>query len=218
MKVYGLTGGIATGKSTVVAGLAKLGATVIDADLIARDVVEPGTPTLAKVVEAFGEEILTPDGALDRDTLGAIVFADADKRALLGRITHPAIGAEMMRRLTVCRTHGDPVVILDIPLLLDRPDETLTSSAFSWLDGVIVVTADPKTQRARLIKRDGLSPADADARIAAQRPVAEKAQAADYVIDNSGRIADTLAAADRLWDTLRTCADTGQHERPDLKE
>jgi len=202
MKVFGLTGGIATGKSTVAKKLAELGATIIDADLIAHEVVEPGTPTLAKVVEAFGADILLNDGSLNRDKLGSIVFGDAEKRTLLGRITHPAIGQEMMKQLNDCRQRGEKVVIMDIPLLLDKPGESMKDSPYNWLDGGIVVTADRDTQHYRLMQRDGVSSDEASERMAAQRPVAEKAEYATLVIDNSGSIADTTIRVEKLWAKL----------------
>ncbi len=199
MKVIGLTGGIATGVSTVAQMFRELGAVVIEADKIAREVVVPGTDPYRKIVETFGREILTADGTIDRRRLGQVIFADGAARRRLNVITHPAIRrriAEEVERLREPRP--DAVVILDVPLLLD----TTGPDSFD-MDGVIVVVADPKTQAARLIERDGLSREEVERRLASQRPAAEKAVEAEWVIQNSGSIDETRRQVAALWQRLK---------------
>jgi dephospho-CoA kinase len=181
----GLTGGIATGKSTVSAMFAHLGARVIDADLLAREVVAPGQRAHAEIVQAFGPEILQADGYLDRKRLGAIVFADTDKRKRLEQITHPAIRLRQQRILSVYEEEAfEGVVIWDAALLLE-------SSGAKDIDRVVVVVTDPATELTRLMARDALGEDEARRRMASQMPVADKAKLADYVIDNSGSRAET---------------------------
>jgi dephospho-CoA kinase len=181
----GLTGGIATGKSTVSAMFTHLGARVTDADQLARDVVAPGQPAHAAVVAAFGAEVLQPDGYLDRKRLGAIVFTDAAQRKRLEGITHPAIRTRWERILGVYEEEEFAgVVFWDAALLYE-------TGGARHMEKMVVVTADPATQLARLMARDGSTEAEARARIASQMPVAEKAKLADYVVDNSGARAET---------------------------
>src|SRR5712692_922803 len=176
----GLTGSIATGKSTVSRMFAHLGARVIDADLLAREVVMPGQAAHARIVEEFGPQVLQEDGSLDRKALGALVFADTAKRKRLEEITHPAIGARRQRILSVLDEEAfEGVVMWDAALLFE-------GGGAATMDRVVVVYADQETELRRLMERDGLSDADARARIASQMPVAEKAKLADHVIDNSG--------------------------------
>jgi dephospho-CoA kinase len=183
--LVGLTGSIATGKSTVSRMFAHLGARVIDADLLAREVVMPGQPAYAGIVEEFGPQVVQEDGSLDRKALGAVVFADASKRKRLEEITHPAIGARQQRILSVLDEEAfEGVVIWDAALLFE-------GGGVAKMDRVVVVYADPETERRRLMERDGLSDADARARIGSQMPVAEKAKLADHVIDNSGTREET---------------------------
>lgn len=183
----GLTGGIATGKSTVSAMFAHLGCRLIDADLLAREVVAPGQPAHAAIVAEFGREVLLPDGDLDRKRLGAVVFADAERRKRLEAITHPAIRQRQMRILSVLEEEEfEGVVIWDAALLIE-------SGGAAGMDRVIVVFADEATELRRLMARDGVSEADALARIRSQMPVVDKAKRAHYVIDNSGSRADTEA-------------------------
>ena len=199
MKVVGLTGGIASGVSLVASMFRELGAAVIEADRIARDVVAPGTPAYRKIIDVFGREVVLPDGSLDRRRLGALVFKDPSARRRLNTITHPEIRrriAEQVERTAA--EHPDAVILVDIPLLLD----TAGPDAFD-LDAVIVVQATPEQQISRLIARDGLTREEAESRLAAQRPIAEKATEADWVIDNSGSIEQTRAQVDSLWGTLR---------------
>lgn len=199
MKVIGLTGGIASGVTLVARMFRDLGARVIEADQVSREVTRPGTDTFRAIVAAFGPEVIGPDGTLDRRRLGGIVFADAAARARLNAITHPAIRRRIWEEIeTIRRTAPDAVVIVDIPLLLD----TAGPETFD-LDGVIVVTATPELQLSRMMSRDGLSRADAQRRLDAQRPVALKAADADWVIENTGTIEETQRQVRRIWDELR---------------
>jgi dephospho-CoA kinase len=183
--LVGLTGSIATGKSTVSRMFAHLGARVVDADLLAREVVMPGQPAYLKIVEEFGPGVVQEGGSLDRKALGAIVFADPARRKRLEEITHPAIGARQQRILSVLDEEAfEGVVIWDAALLYE-------SGGAATMDRVVVVSTDAETERQRLMERDGMSDADARARIASQMPVAEKAKLAHHVIDNSGPRAET---------------------------
>jgi dephospho-CoA kinase len=183
--LVGLTGSIATGKSTVSRMFAQLGARVIDADLLAREVVMPGQPAYLRIVEEFGRQVVQEDGTLDRKALGAIVFADLARRKRLEEITHPAIGARRQRILSVLDEEVfEGIVIWDVALLLE-------GGGASRMDRVVVVYADAETERRRLMERDGLSDAEARARIASQIPIAEKAKLAHHVIDNSGTREET---------------------------
>ncbi len=183
--LVGLTGSIATGKSTVSRMFAHLGARVIDADLLAREVVMPGQPAYARIVDEFGPQVVQEDGSLDRKALGALVFADATRRKRLEEITHPAIGARQQRILSVLDEEAfEGVVIWDAALLFE-------GGGTAKMDRVVVVYADPETESRRLMERDGLSAADARTRIASQMPIAEKAKLAHHVIDNSGAREET---------------------------
>jgi dephospho-CoA kinase len=183
--LVGLTGSISTGKSTVSAMFAHQGARVIDADLLSREVVMPGQPAYARILEEFGSHLVLEDGSLDRKALGAIVFADPARRKRLEEITHPAVGARQQRILSVLDEEGfEGIVLWDAALLFE-------TGGVSKMDKVVVVFADPDTESRRLMARDGLSEADAQARIASQMPIAEKAKRADYVIDNTGTREET---------------------------
>ena len=183
--LVGLTGSIATGKSTVSRMFAHLGARVIDADLLSREVAMPGQAAYARIVEEFGPQVVQEDGALDRKALGAIIFADPARRKRLEEITHPAIGARQQRILSVLDEEAfEGVVLWDAALLFE-------SGGVAKMDRVVVVFADPETEVRRLMERDGLHKADARARIASQMPIAEKAKLADHVIDNSGTREET---------------------------
>jgi dephospho-CoA kinase len=191
MKVLGLTGGIGSGKSMVASMFAQLGADVIDADRLARDVVEPGQPALQEIASTFGRDILLPDGRLDRGKLGRIIFADPVARGTLNAITHPRI-RERMDAEIAARQSGPGVLIVDIPLLFEneRTDRVET---------VIVVWVDTETQLRRLVERDELSEHDARQRIAAQMPLDEKRARADVVIDNSGSRENTRRQVDAIY-------------------
>jgi dephospho-CoA kinase len=185
--LVGLTGGIASGKSTVSRQLAELGCHVIDADVLAREVVAPGGPALAAIVEAFGREVLQADGSLDRARVAALVFADAAKRKRLEAITHPAIAGRRQAALDELTARGfDGIVVQDAALLIEV-------GGHASVDRLVVVYAEPAVQRERLMRRDGLDAAEAERRIASQMPLAEKAALAHYVIDNSDSPEETAA-------------------------
>ena len=196
----GLTGGIGSGKSAVSALFVAKGAVLVDADLNARAVVAKGTPGLAAVVAEFGEEVLTADGELDRPKLGAIVFADPDKLAKLNAIVHPLVGAESARQIAAAEASGAPVLIHDVPLLVEN-------NLQGMYDAVVVVAASPETQLDRLTRLRGMSAKDAQARIDAQAPLADKLAAATYVIENDGPIEALPAQVDRVWRALLTAAE-----------
>jgi dephospho-CoA kinase len=198
VKVFGLTGGIATGTSTVGKMFRELGAIVIDADQIAREVVAPGSETLKKIAGLFGPKVVAKDGTLDRKKLADIIFKDEASRRRLNALIHPLVRARLLQEIERLRDEQpDAIVIVDVPLLLD----TTGPDAYE-LDGVIVVSTDRATQLSRLRSRDRLSQEDAERRLAAQRPVAEKAEDADWVIDNSGTPEETHRQVDMLWEEL----------------
>ncbi|MFD3662441.1 dephospho-CoA kinase [Streptomyces sp. NPDC058659] len=193
MLKVGLTGGIGAGKSEVSRLLVSYGAVLIDADRIAREVVEPGTPGLAAIVEAFGDGVLTEGGALDRPKLGSIVFADADRLATLNAIVHPLVGgrsAELESRAAA----GD-VVVHDVPLLTENGLAPL-------YDLVVVVDASPETQLDRLVRLRGMAEAEAEARMAAQATRAQRLAIADLVIDNDGPLDALEPQVRKVWDEL----------------
>ncbi|MBB6172345.1 dephospho-CoA kinase [Nocardiopsis mwathae] len=189
----GLTGGIGSGKSEVSGRLAAHGALVIDADKLAREVVEPGTSGLAEIVAEFGEEVLTPEGALDRPRLGEIVFADADKLARLNAIVHPRVGERTAGLMA--QAAEDAIVVYDVPLLVENDLGGL-------YDLVVVVDAPEETRIERLIARRGMPEEQARARIKAQATREERLAAADVVVDNSGTVADLDRAVADLWGRL----------------
>lgn len=175
----GLTGGIASGKSTVAKLLVELGVAVVDADALAREVVAPGSDGLAEVVAAFGAHVLDESGQLDRKRLGAIVFTDANARARLNAITHPRIATLSAQRIAEHQTSATPYVVYEAALLVE-------GGLYRAMAALIVVTAGALEQQARIERRDGLTPQEAEARIAAQLPTAAKVAVADYVIENDG--------------------------------
>ncbi|SMF29240.1 dephospho-CoA kinase [Streptomyces sp. Amel2xC10] len=193
MLKVGLTGGIGAGKSEVSRLLVACGAVLIDADRIAREVVAPGTPGLAAVVEAFGEEVLAADGSLDRPRLGSIVFADPEKLAVLNGIVHPLVGARS--RELEDTAPEDAVVVHDVPLLTENGLAAL-------YDVVIVVDADPATQLDRLVRLRGMTEDDARARMAAQATREERRKIADIVIDNDVPLPDLQARVREVWADL----------------
>jgi dephospho-CoA kinase len=198
-RVIGLTGGLASGKSTVAAMLRDLGAVVVDADAIVRELQEPGTPVYRAIVEAFGPDVVRPDGALDRSALASRVFTDTEARQRLNAIMHPRV-RELIRQEEAdlqARLPAGAVIILDIPLLLD----TAAREDFS-LDGVIVVAVDEATQVARARARDGLTEEEARQRLRAQRPLREKVAEADWVVDNSGSPQHTRREVEAVWRRL----------------
>ena len=191
----GLTGGIGSGKSAVSALLVQHGAALIDADRIAREVVAKGTPGLAAVVEAFGADLLRPDGELNREALGRIVFSDAQALARLNAIVHPRVGEQTAREQAAAEAAGARILVFDVPLLVENGLQSL-------YDVVVVVAAQPETQLDRLTRLRGMTEADARARIAAQAPLADKVAAATYVIENDGPISALAPQVDRLWADL----------------
>jgi len=189
----GLTGGIATGKSTVAKLLTERGAKLIDLDKIAREVVEPGQPALHAIAERFGQAVLQPDGSLDRKKLGAVVFSDLEERKALEAITHPAIRAVMKERMTRYKAEEpDRLVVVDVPLLFESKLE-------SYFEQVMVVYVPRETQLRRLIERDALTPEEAEKRLAAQMDIEEKKRRADILIHNTGTPEDTDRQIDRFW-------------------
>ena len=193
--LVGLTGGIATGKSTVSALFRALGCVLIDADVLAREVVEPGEPAYAAIVAEFGPGVLQPDGTLDRKKLGAIVFADPEKRKRLEAITHPRIREWFARRLAeLVERDFAGIVIFDAPVMIE-------SGNYKTMDRLVVVVTDAATQRARALDRDG-DREEIERRIASQIPLSEKARLADYVIDNSGGREATIAEVRRVHAAL----------------
>lgn len=201
MLIVGLTGGIATGKSTVARRLKELGARLIDADHLAREVVEPGEPAFEEIRARFGPEVIGPDGRIDRARLGEIIFRDEKAREDLESIIHPRVRQRIRTTIERLRQEGDDcVIVCDIPLLFE------TGAALEWVDRTLVVYAPKEVQRERLIRRSGLDPQEADRRIAAQLPTEEKVRRADDVIDNSGDLENTLQQVDRLWkEWMRAC-------------
>ncbi|WP_318207215.1 MULTISPECIES: dephospho-CoA kinase [unclassified Streptomyces] len=193
MLKVGLTGGIGAGKSEVSRLLVSYGAVLIDADRIAREVVEPGTPGLAAVVKAFGDDVLTAGGTLDRPKLGSIVFADADRLATLNAIVHPLVGARSAELESRAGT-GD-VVVHDVPLLTENGLAPL-------YDLVVVVDASPETQLDRLVRLRGMAESEARARMAAQATRAQRLAVADLVIDNDGPLDALEPQVRKVWDEL----------------
>jgi dephospho-CoA kinase len=201
--VIGLTGGIASGKSAVARLLEERGAAIVDADLLARRVVEPGQPALAELVARFGPAILAADGQLDRKRLGAIAFADPAARTDLGRITHPRIAAASQQAIAEWADAGAQVVFYEAALLVEN-------RVHAGLAGLVVVSAPPEVQEARLVARDGLTIEEARSRIAAQAPLADKLAAATWVIENTGdlpaladQVDDVVAAIERKHGSIR---------------
>lgn len=189
-----LTGGIASGKSTVADRFASAGALIVDSDLLAREVVAPGTPGLAEIVARFGPGVVDASGALDREALGAVIFGDEGARADLNAIIHPRVRARRAEMIAAARV---PVVISVIPLLVE-------TGAQHGFDKIIVVDIPVDEQRRRLMARNGLTAEQAQARIDAQATREQRLAIADWVIDNSGTLDQLNAQVDRVWDELVT--------------
>ncbi|MFK4728547.1 dephospho-CoA kinase [Agromyces mediolanus] len=193
MYLIGLTGGIASGKSTVARRLYEHGAVHLDADQLARKVVEPGTPALAAIVETFGAEVLRPDGSLDRERLGRIVFGDDAARAKLNAIVHPAVRELSGRLIAKAEAENpDAVVVYDVPLLVE-------ANVDHPFDLVVVTDAPKRTQVKRLVEQRGLDPLQAEARVDAQIDRESRLKVADVVIDTDGSLGHTMSQADALW-------------------
>jgi len=195
MRLIGVTGGIATGKSTVTRMLAAHGAAVIDADELAREAVRPGEQTLEEVATRFGRDVIRPDGTLDRSRVGEIVFADDAARRDLERITHPRITELMQHRIAAALAGPAPLVAVDVPLLFENAREAM-------FEGVLLVYAPREVQLRRLHERNGLDEAAALQRLAAQLPIDEKRKRATWIIDNADGLDATSLAVDEWWDSV----------------
>jgi len=209
----GLTGGIATGKSTVVRLLASKGARVVDHDRIVRDLQEPGRPVWRKIVEAFGRDMLDASGRIDRRKLGEAVFGSPERRRELEGIVHPAVIDEWQAELRrIERAQPDAVVLSDVPLLFE-------ACLQDRVDLVLLVYAPPGVQKERLRKRDGFTAAEAEARLSAQMPIDEKARYADIVIRNDGTAQELIHRVDEVWEELlrrekaKRATDEGEPEK-----
>lgn len=198
MMIIGLTGSIASGKSTVANMLKEYGLPIVDADLVARLVVEPGMPTLNDIVEVFGEEMLTDNGEMNRKKLGSIIFHDREKRQMLNNIIHPAIRQEMLRQRDEYIASGEKTVVMDIPLLFE-------SKLQHFVERILVVSVTEEIQLKRLMERNELTEEEARARISSQLPLLEKEKEADAVIYNSGSIKETKMQLEKIlkeWEVL----------------
>ena len=193
MRVVGLTGGIASGKSTVARMLAEMGAQIVDADQVAREVVEPGEPAYHEIVAAFGPEVLLGEGeGIDRKKLGAIVFADPERRKRLNAITHPRIALATQQKLMALGAAGARVAVYEAALLVEN-------GVHRGLGGLIVVACSEAEQIARVMRRDSLSEEEAARRIHAQAPLSEKIAVATWVIDTNGPVENTRQQVDKIW-------------------
>lgn len=195
MKLIGLTGGIACGKSTVAEILRALGAQVIDADALAREIVQPGQPALLEIVATFGRDVLQTDGTLDRAKLRKIVFDNPDARRRLEGITHPRIRQLAQQRIEQNKRSGASLVVYEAPLFFE-------TKIHEWLRPVILVACDASTQRRRLERRDNLSQEEIDRHLQAQMSLEEKRRLADYVIENNGSLDDLEREVAALMQTL----------------
>ena len=195
MLTTGLTGGIGSGKSTVSRLLASWGATVVDADLVAREVVAPGMPGLQRVVEAFGEQVLLPDGSLDRPALGQRVFGHPEELARLNAIVHPLVGERTLELFAQARDAGAEVLVHDVALLVEN-------GLAERYEAVVVVAATAATQLRRLVELRGMSEADARGRIDAQATLAERLAVATHVVRNDGPLEDLEPQVRAVWDDL----------------
>lgn len=196
--MIGLTGGIASGKSVVARRLAELGAVVIDADVLAREVVEQGEPALAAIADAFGPGVIAADGSLDRPALGAVIFANTAARATLNSITHPAIQERTVRLMAeASAANPNAVVVYDVPLLAESGPKALTR-----YDLIVVVDAAVATRIDRMVELRGLTREEATHRLNSQASDAERLAIADVVIDSNGALEETIRQADALWDSV----------------
>lgn len=193
--IIGLTGGIASGKSTVARMLADRGARLVDADEVAREIVRPGEPALEAVASLFGQAVLCPDGTLNRQELGRIVFRDKEQLAKLEAITHPAIRARMQERIhNYAKEDARGLIVADVPLLYETKQEHL-------YEGVLVVYVPKELQTERLMDRNGMSREEAERRIALQMDMEEKRRRADWLIDNSGSVEETERQVQQFWNS-----------------
>jgi dephospho-CoA kinase len=192
IRVIGLTGGIATGKSSVAHFFSKRGVPVIDADQLARDAVLPGTPALEQIISLFGREVVTHDGTLDRKCLGAKIFSDTDKRRQLENILHPEIRKQAEKRIAQAAAAGHKRLVYMAPLLIE-------AGATDRVDTVWVVTVRPEIQLERLMLRDGINREQAERMIGSQMPLSEKERYGSVIIDNSGTKAETRKILETIW-------------------
>lgn len=209
MYLIGLTGGIASGKSLVSRRFAELGALIVDADVLAREVVEPGTPGLAAIREHFGPGVIDADGSLDRSALGSIIFADPEQREVLNRITHPAVWRRARELFEAAPQ--DAVVVYDVPLLVEGAKGRQLE-----FDLVVVVNASTETRLRRLMELRGMSREEAGHRLNSQATDTERLAVADVVIDNNGTIDETLEAVDALWAKAAASASAVSGAEPKL--
>lgn len=191
--IIGLTGSIASGKSTVSKMLEEKGYPIIDADRVARQVVEPGSETLKKIGDLFGDEVIKPDGTMDREKVGALIFSDPARRKQLNDIIHPAIRGEMLRQRSDYLAQGYRTIIMDIPLLFE-------SKLQHFVDKILVVSVTEENQLTRLMERNGLNDKDAKARISSQLPMSVKEEGADAVIYNNGTVGETARQLERIME------------------
>jgi dephospho-CoA kinase len=194
MKLVALTGGIGSGKSTIARRLAEHGALIIDADQVAREVVEPGTPALAQIASLFGQQVLSSEGSLNRGALGEIVFSDPTKRLQLNAIVHPAVQQRTQELFS--QAPQDAVVVYDVPLLVETQNE------YSF-EEIIVATAPENVRIERLMEHRGMLESEAASRIESQAPEEDRLKIASHVIDTSGDISHTYSQVDALWTQLK---------------
>jgi len=204
MRIIGLTGGMATGKSTVSAMLRELGAAVIDADEIAREVVVPGSPAYLDIQQRF-PDVIGPDGRLDRAKLAGVIFSSASERAALNAIIHPRIHQAFLEKKAALAKRGVPVAIYDAALLIEK---RLQYGQYG-MDGLILVTAPRELQIARLRQRNGLTQDEAEARLSSQMPLSEKERFASWIIDNSGDLPSLRSQVGKVWRSIQSEAPTG---------
>lgn len=198
MYLVGLTGGIASGKSTVITMMKDIGIEVIDADVIAKEIVLPGKPAWIKIKRAFGDAILLENGRINRPLLAAIIFSDRDKRLLLNKITHPEVYKQILIRCVKMFFTCHQFAVIDLPLLYE------SGYMVKFLSKIIVVKCSEEQQLQRLMTRNRLTNEEAVSRISAQMPIEEKARLADYVIDNSGHISDTRKQTEEIVSKLKS--------------
>lgn len=197
MKVIGLTGGIATGKSTAATILRELGASIVDADELAREIVRPGQGAWREIVNAFGSRILRADKTIDREKLRRTIFQDEQARRRLESITHPRIRALAKQKIKKLAAEGAQIIIYDVPLLFEN-------QVHHWLRPVILIACDSAIQKRRLQQRDGLSEREIEQHLSAQMPLGEKRKLADFVIENDGDLRELKRQVREVWEKIQT--------------
>ena len=201
-RMIGLSGGIGSGKTTVRKRLESMGALTVCADEVVHELQAPGQPLLQELAKAFGQEVIQPDGGLDRKALGEVVFSDAEARARLGAIMHPPVVAEIVRRAQTAMASNSPLVVVDIPLLFEGVKSQTGSAVALDYDALVLVWIPREMQIERTAKRDQSSAEEAEKRVASQMPIDDKREMASHVIDNSGTEEETAAQVQALWETL----------------